>query len=103
MFAIYNYRVEMDLETESMYVQLPKHAKVLSLLLKDINEAYIYAIVDLKDIEEEVRREVLWLGTGWQLSEEQKNRMNYYTFLGTYKLNNLVWHFWIEPDENFDF
>ena len=102
MSIIYKYRIKLDMETESMYVNLPKGAKVFSLLLEDIDKAYVYAIVDPKE-EEINKREVLWLGTGWHLSKEQEIRISYYTFLGTYKLNDLIWHFWIEPDENFDF
>lgn len=98
MSVIYKYLIELDMETETMYVNLPKNAKVFSLLVEDVNKAYVYAIVDPKE-EQMNRREVIWLGTGWEFSDEQECKMDYYTFLGTYKLNNLVWHFWIEPNE----
>lgn len=102
MSAIYKYRIEVDLETKITYVKLPKNATVISVMLEDIYTAYIYAIVDPTE-KEFYKREILWLGTGWELSKDQISKINYYTFLGTYKVENLVYHFWITPDEAFDF
>lgn len=97
MSVIYKYRIEVDLETENMYVKLPVGAKVLSVIVEGVSEAYIYAIVDPK--EKEIKKEVLWLGTGWELTKEQEMKMMDYDYLGTYKVPNsdLIWHFWIEP------
>lgn len=98
MSIIYKYPIELDIENEGMYVNLPKGAKVFSVLVEDIHQAYVYAIVD--STEKEInKREVLWLGTGWELTKEQESKINYYTFLGTYKIQDLVWHFWIEPEK----
>ena len=101
MSIIYKYRVEMDLETESMYIELPIGADILSVIVEDPYTAYIYAIVDSKEKRTQ-RREVLWLGTGWELNEEQEIKIADYNYLGTYKApeSYLVWHFWIEPDNS---
>ena len=98
MSVIYKYRVEMDLETESMYIELPIGADILSVIVEDPYTAYIYAIVDSKEKRTQ-KREVLWLGTGWELTEDQKMKIMDYNYLGTYKVPNsdLIWHFWIEP------
>lgn len=100
MSAIYKFPIELNAETETMYVKLPRNAKVISILVEDIHKAYIYALVDSKE-EKMDEREVLWLGAEWKLSEEQESKIEYYTFLGTHKIQDLVWHFWIVPDEDF--
>lgn len=101
MSVIYKYRVEMDLETESMYIELPIGADILSVIVEDPYTAYIYAIVDSKE-ERTQRREVLWLGTGWELNKDQEIKITDYDYLGTYKApgSDLIWHFWIEPYKN---
>ena len=96
MSMIYKFPVEIE---DGSYVMLPKKSKVFSLVLHNDYDAYIYAIVDPKEKEKE-KREVLWLGTGWKLTTEVENKIKNYIFLGTYKANNnLIWHFWIEPEK----
>ena len=99
MSVIYKYPVQLNMDTKEVYVELPKNAQVFSARCEDICEIYIYAIVD-KEETEMVKREVLWCGTGGDLSEDQEDKINYYTFLGTFKAGqSLIWHIWIKPDE----
>lgn len=35
MSVIYKYRIKMDLETESMYIELPIGANILSVIVED--------------------------------------------------------------------
>jgi len=99
MFSIYKYPVLLNEETESMYVSIPTGSEVISVDLIDSTTAYIYAIVD-QEVDSFEIREILWLGTGWNLDQETRDKMSYYEFLGTCKINdlknNLVYHFWIE-------
>ena len=97
MSVIYKYPVELDMKTEKTYVELPSHAKVFSARCEGMYEIYIYAIVD-KEETEMIKREVLWCGTGGDLSKEQETKIEYYNFLGTFKAGpSLIWHIWIEP------
>lgn len=99
MSVIYKYPVELDINTKEVYVKLPKNSKVFSARCEDMYEIYIYAIVD-KEETEMIKREVLWCGTGGDLSKEQEYKMDCYTFLGTFKAGqSLIWHIWIEPNE----
>lgn len=102
MSTIYKYLIKCNQEKGKMIAEVPKHAEPISILLKDLNTAYLYCIVDPTE-KETIEREVLWIGTGWEIDQETKSKINYYTFLGTYEIRNLVWHFWIEPIPNFDF
>lgn len=95
MFNIYKYPILLNQETESMYVSVPTGSEVISVDLIDSTTAYIYAIVD-QIVDSFEIREVLWLGTGWNLNQETRDKMSYYEFLGTHRKSDLVYHFWIE-------
>ena len=96
MSVIDKYLIKYNQETNEMYVDIPKNAKPFSMRLEDRDKAYIYCIID-KNEHETIEKEILWIGTGWDINEEIEDKIKYYTFLGTYKYNDLVWHFWMEP------
>ena len=98
MSIIQEYLIEYNQEKDQMYIKVPKSAKTISMILEDVDKAYIYCTVNKDDDDDEIiKREVLWLGTGWNLNQEIENKIGYYDFLGTYKYGDFVWHFWIEP------
>ena len=100
MSVIYKYPIKVkEDEMNSFYVELPVGAEVISILCEETYDIFIYAIVDPKE-ERTIKKDIVWLGTGWEINKKEEDKIKYYTFLGTYKTkNNLVWHFWIEPEE----
>lgn len=102
MSVIYKYPIELDQKTEQMYIRVPRYAIPISVMVEDTSVAFVYCLVDSKE-KELVQKDVLWLGTGWELDQEIEKKIRYYNFLGTHRFkdskNNLVWHFWIEPAE----
>lgn len=95
---IYKYIINIDLENKNMYVCLPVGAEAISMIYEDMDKAYVYALVDPLEKRKE-RREILWIGTGWELERDKVNKIkSTYQFLGTYTWNDLVYHFWIEPE-----
>lgn len=96
MSVIYKYPIKIDVKNQKIYVNLPENSEVFSTIFTDIYTAYIYAIVHSTEGKTE-KRDVLWLGTGQELTKEQEDKIKYYTFLGTFKISNLIWHLWIEP------
>ncbi len=100
MSIIYKYPIEFEFDfgNTEMYVNLPENSEVFSVIFTDIYTAYIYAIVHSTEGEKE-KRDILWLGTGQELTKEQEDKIKYYTFLGTFKISDLVWHLWIEPEK----
>ena len=98
MSVIYKYPIEFDFKNQKIYVNLPENSEVFSTIFTDIYTAYIYAIVHSTEGKTE-KRDILWLGTGQELTKEQEDKIKYYTFLGTFKIGNLnlIWHLWIEP------
>lgn len=99
MSVIYKYPIKIkEDEMNSFYVELPIGAEVISILCEETYNIFIYAIVNPKE-EKVIKKDIVWLGTGWEIDKNIEDKIRYYTFLGTYKTkNNLVWHFWIEPD-----
>lgn len=99
MFGICKYPILLNQETSSMYVSVPTGSEIISVDLIDSTTAYVYAIVDQK-ADSYTIREILWLGTEWNLDQETRDKMSYYEFLGTHRVNDLkndlVYHFWIE-------
>lgn len=95
MKTIYKYPIEI--EANSFYIEVPKDAKVISAI--DINSGggVIYAIVD-PSIEETVKREVIWFGTGWDIDKDSEWKIGMYDFLGTFRDGYLTWHLWIESE-----
>ena len=95
MSVIYKYPIKID-EMNNFYVELPIGAEIISILCEGTYDIFIYAIVNPKE-EKVIKRNIIWLGTGWEIDKNIEDKIKYYTFLGTYKTkNNLVWHFWIE-------
>ena len=104
MKSIYKYPIEINISSNSLYIQVPKGAELLSISIETPSIAFIYCLVD-PDQEEMIKREVLWLGTGWEIDQETEEKIDRYKFLGTYKIksekkdkSDLIWHFWIEPE-----
>lgn len=99
MLVIYKYPIELRLDDNFIYCNLPKGAEELSCVFKDLYEGYIYAIVN-KEETETIEREVLWAGTSGEINQETKKKMDKYTYLGTHLINgsNLVWHIWLQPE-----
>jgi hypothetical protein len=101
MSVIYKYPVLYNQEKDKMYVEVPEFAQPISIVVESANIAFIYYIADKEEGSTKVQKEVLWIGTGWYLKQETREKMNSYKFLGTHKVedlkNNLIWHFWVEP------
>ena len=97
MTTIYKYLIEHDAEKNRMVIKIPKNAQPISLLLSDGDKDYVYCIVDSEE-KETIEKEVIWIGTGYELEKETIEKIRYYTFLGTHKIGYFVWHFWIEPN-----
>lgn len=94
MKTIYKYAIKS--RDKEMYVELPSSARVISYLNKEGGLGCVYAVVESTDYSIE-EREVLFLGTGWELDQETVYKMMYYKFLGTHTFDNyLVWHIWIQ-------
>lgn len=102
MKTIYKYPIEYDSDRNVVYIKVPKGAIVTSVLNLDMEalSGYVYAMVD-PTIEPTVKREVLWLGTGWHFTPEQEEKVKNYQFLGTHKDVNgfFVWHLWVEKEK----
>ena len=99
MKTIYKYPITKDEETGEFFIEVPEGAEVISAVINEKDSpGYIYAIVD-PGLIPSVKREVLWLGTGWPLGKEDQERMNRYQFLGTFQDGWYIWHIWVEPED----
>jgi len=97
MKIIYKYPIRYNPDKNTLYIKVPKGAEVISTvgLSLDMLEGFIYAIVD-PELEPTVEREVLLLGTGIPLMEEQEEKVLRYQFLGTHQDGPYIWHIWVE-------
>lgn len=101
MKTIYKYLVARDEDTGELFIEVPEGAEVISAIVSEKtfdSPGYIYAIVD-PTLTPTVKREVLWLGTGWPLGKEDQEKMDRYQFLGTFQDGWYVWHIWVEYED----
>ena len=101
MKTIYKYDIIKDEETGIFFIEVPKGAEVISAAINQNTHeplGYIYAIVD-PTLTPTIKREVLWLGTGWPLGKEDQEKMDGYQFLGTFQDGWYVWHIWVEYED----
>lgn len=106
MDVIYKYFIEKRYDEEVhryyYYVTLPKDAEIISTLDVSVDpdlEGLIYAIVDPKETRT-IERKIVFYGTGWPISDNDRLAMLHGKFLGTFRdLNNCVWHLWLEEEK----
>ena len=98
MKTIYKYLITKNEETGGFFIEVPKGAEVISAIVNDNSSGYVYAIVD-PGLIPSIKREVLWLGTGWPLGKEDQEKMDTYQFLGTFQDGWYVWHIWVEYED----
>ena len=84
MNSIYKYKLEAE---DIQVLNLPLKTTILSVQSIK-NEAYIYAVVDLNEVETE-ERTILTFGTGHEIEDNLKAH-----YIGTFKLHEdcLVFH-----------
>ena len=94
MRSIWKFKLNSDIN--------PNKEKVIKWLSADYDSSgdiCVWAIVDPEaDIDERVKYDILQIGTGWDLSQNELDNME---FIGTVKEGPYMWHIFVNQQGKF--